>query len=135
MSINWFVDIVGPLPLGKKGVWWKHHCQPISQLIKITFSQKQLIESLWNFIQIFGFLMTKNWYSQEKILFWGKCWNILKSRAFWSSKSCSICSIPLSGWSCTIVVFMILQTPHLLGKSLSQVLYENTLNQSDCKIF
>ena len=30
---------------------------------------------------------------------------------------------------------MILQKAHVLGKSFSQVIYENALNQSNCKIF
>ena len=46
MSINWVIDIIGTLSVGKKGVLWMHHCQPVSQLIKTTFSQKQLIELL-----------------------------------------------------------------------------------------
>ena len=69
MSLNKVNDIVGPLFLGKKGVLWKHHCPPVCDLTNTTFSQKQLIGLLWNFIQIFGFLRTKKWCSQEKILF------------------------------------------------------------------
>ena len=57
-----------------------------AELIKTTFSQKQLIEVLWDFIQSFGFLRRKKWYSQEKILFLEKAWNILKSRAFRAGK-------------------------------------------------
>ena len=76
--------IVGPLSLGKKRVLWKHHCQPVSQLIKTPFSQKQLIAFSWNFIQIFGFFRTKKWYSQEKILFLGKSLKYPQKDAFWS---------------------------------------------------
>ena len=39
------------------------------------------------------------------------------------------------GFTFTIFVFMISQKPHVLRKSLSQVIYENSLGQSDCHIF
>ena len=128
--------IVRPLSLGKKGVLWKHHYQPVSQLIKTTFSQKQLIEFLWNFIQIFGFFRTKKWYSQEKNLIFGKKPEIsLKGRLLELVKKIfHWCDLLWFTW-CTILVFMILQKPHVSRKSLSQVIYENALNQSDSKRF
>ena len=58
-----------------------------AELIKTTFSQKQLIEVLWDFIQSFGFLRRQKGYSQEKILFLEKAWNILKSRVFRAGKN------------------------------------------------
>ena len=57
--------------------------QSVSQLIKIPFSKKQLTEFLWNFIQAFGLLRIKKWYSQETFLFLGKSLKyFLKSRLF-----------------------------------------------------
>ena len=85
----------------------------------------------------FSFLKDKNVkkkYSQEKN-FWEKARNIFKNRLFGvGEKLFHWCAIFGFTW-CTIVVVMILQKLHVLEKSLSQVINESVLGQSDCKIF
>ena len=113
---------------------WKRHCKSVSQLIKDTFSQKQLTEFLWNFIQIFGFLRIKMWYCQEKNNVGKKLEISLKVRAFWNWQK--ICSIDVLFWGlCDAPSLSSWFFKKFLEKSLSHIIYENVLGQSNCKTF
>ena len=109
----------------QKGVIWKYHCQSVSQdhLFSKT-ADKIFMKSNINS----WFLKDKKVIQSRKKTYFGeKAWNILKSRTFWDW-----CAIFGFTWS-TIVVFMILQKPHVIN--LSQGINEDAIDQSDCTIF
>ena len=89
--------------------------------------------------RIFMKFHTKFWFLKDKKLiptrknYFGKKPEIFLRVGFFgvSKKFVHWCAIFGFTW-CTVVVYMIPQKPHVLGKSLSKVIYENARGQSDC---